>query len=92
MARKRARLFVSFSAIRVIKGNKNPTASARVAARQRTLQVHNVVDAGLRYRFLLEREVFAKLSEFFVVKSRCVAVDFLQPLYPLWGDDVVIDE
>ena len=28
MARKRARLFVSFSAIRVIKGKKNPTASA----------------------------------------------------------------
>ena len=92
MARKSARIFISFSAIRVIKGKKNPTASARVAARQRTLQVHNVVDAGLRYRFLLEREAFAKLSEFFVVKSRCVAVDFLQPLYPLWGDDVVIDE
>ena len=50
------------------------------------------MDAGLRYRFLLEREAFAKLSEFFVVKSRCVAIDFLQPLYPLWGDDVLIDE
>ena len=40
-----------FSAIRVIKGNKNPTASASVRARQRTLQVHNVVDAGLTTGF-----------------------------------------
>ena len=48
--------------------------------------------AWLHCRFLLEREAFAKLSEFFVIKSRCVDVDFLQSLYPVWGDDVKIDE
>ena len=39
--------------------------------------------AWLHCRFLLEREAFAKLSEFFVIKSRCVEVDFLQSLYPV---------
>ena len=48
--------------------------------------------AWLHCRFLLEREAFAKLSEFFVIKSRCVDVDFLQSLYPVSGDDVKIDE
>ena len=33
--------------------------------------------AWLRHRILLEYEAFAKLSEFFVIKSRCVVVDFL---------------
>lgn len=72
--------------------NVDPLVTCGLGACQRTLQVHNVVDAGLHYRFLLEREAFAKLSEFFVVKSRCVVVDFLQSLYPVWGGDATLDE
>lgn len=92
MARKRARLFVSFSAIRVIKGNKNPTASASAGGMTTQPTGSQCGGRGATLPVFLEREAFAELSEFFVVKSRCVAVDFLQPLYPLWGDDVVIDE